>query len=172
MKKISVVLGLALVGACSTAMAQWQWLDKDGRKVFSDRVPPPDVMEKDIVKRPTAALRAPTAKEATPPGDAGNATADAANARLAPLPSGVDKELEAKRKQAADAEAAKKKVEEERVAKIRIENCARAKQSLASLDSGVRISRSNAAGEREMLDDASRAAERARVQGVMNSDCR
>ncbi|HZY15413.1 MAG TPA: DUF4124 domain-containing protein, partial [Ramlibacter sp.] len=37
---------ILLVLACSVplaAAAQWQWLDKDGRKVFSDRAPPPDI---------------------------------------------------------------------------------------------------------------------------------
>ena len=32
--------------ACSVplmAAAQWQWLDKDGRKVFSDQPPPPNL---------------------------------------------------------------------------------------------------------------------------------
>jgi hypothetical protein len=35
-------------------LAQWQWIDKDGRKVYSDRSPPSDIQEKNILKRPAA----------------------------------------------------------------------------------------------------------------------
>jgi hypothetical protein len=84
----------------------------------------------------------------------------------------VDKELETKKKQAAEAEAAKRKAEEDRVTKARVENCARAKQSLSTFDSGLRISRTNASGEREVMDDTARALERARIQGLVESECR
>jgi hypothetical protein len=84
----------------------------------------------------------------------------------------IDKELEAKKKQAADAEVAKRKADEERVTKAKIENCARAKQAKTSFDSGVRIARTNAAGEREIMDDAARAAEAKRIQGIINTDCK
>jgi phosphate-selective porin len=160
-----LLLSLATALVCVSAFAQWQWIDKDGRKVFSDRAPPPDVLEKNILKRPASA-----AKNAalTAPDVAAEVTASSS----APKVSGVDKELEAKKKQAADAEAAKLKAEQERVMKAKIENCARAKQAKATYDSGVRMSRTNASGEREILDDAGRAAELKRIQSVMDSDCK
>jgi len=34
------------------AAAQWQWIDKDGRKVFSDRPPPSDIAPNRILKQP------------------------------------------------------------------------------------------------------------------------
>jgi hypothetical protein len=83
----------------------------------------------------------------------------------------LDKELEAKKKAAADAELARKKADEDRMAKSRAENCARARQALATMDSGVRVGRVNASGEREIMDDASRAVETKRIQGIMASDC-
>jgi hypothetical protein len=169
MKIISAWVAVALLSICSSSMAQWQWLDKDGRKVFSDRSPPPDVLEKDIVKRPEGK---PVAKQAGNRDTAGNAAEEAADAPAAPLPAGTDKTLEAKKQQAADAEALKKKAEEDRLVKARVENCAQAKQAMANLDSGMRIARSNAAGEREVLDDAGRAAERARTQKIMATECR
>ena len=49
---------------------------------------------------------------------------------------------------------------------------ARAKQAKASFDSGLRISRTNAAGEREFMDDAARASELKRIQGIIASDCK
>ena len=171
MKIHTVVLSLLLLGMSGIAVAQWQWLDKDGRKVFSDRAPPPDIAEKDILRRPSGPVRASAASMAST--DAAiPADAPASSPRPAPVGSGVDKDLEAKKKQAAEAEAAKRRAEEERVAKIRIENCAQAKQSMANFNSGMRIARTNAAGEREVLDDSARAAERAKVQKVIDSECR
>jgi hypothetical protein len=98
MKILSALLTLVLVGVCSTAMAQWQWLDKDGRKVFSDRAPPPDVMEKDILKRPGGQVRSPVVKEANSVDAVTAAPQDVAAARNVPLTTGVDKELETKKK--------------------------------------------------------------------------
>jgi hypothetical protein len=169
MKIHSMLLVVALFGVSGAAIGQWQWLDKDGRKVFSDRAPPPEVQEKSILKRPLAAAKAAAA-----------AVADEGEVNAAPLPvaaasrpsGGVDKELEAKKKQAADAELAKRKSEEERVTKAKIENCARAKQSKLTFDSGIRLSRTNAAGEREVMDDAARAAELKRIQNIIDSECK
>jgi hypothetical protein len=90
----------------------------------------------------------------------------------APKLSGVDKELAEKKKKAEEAEVAKRKAEEERVLKAKIENCARAKQAKTSFDSGIRISRTNDKGEREIMDDVSRAVEAKRIQTIIDSDCK
>lgn len=167
MKILPTLLFSMLAGLSATAFAQWQWIDNEGHKVFSDRAPPPDIVDKNILKRPNS--------RAVLPVDDSEAPSPAAAAPVA-VPGvakavGVDKELEARKKQAADAEAAKRKAEEERVTKAKIENCARAKQAKASLESGVRISRTNAAGEREILDDSAKANELKRIQGIITSDC-
>jgi hypothetical protein len=169
MKIHSILLVLTLLGASGSSSAQWQWLDNDGRKVFSDRAPPPEVPEKSILKRPSSAVK----PSATLVGDDNQATAAPVPTAAASRPAGgVDKELEAKKKQAADAELAKRKAEEERITKVKVENCARAKQSKMNFDSGLRMSRTNAAGEREVLDDAARAAELKRIQTIIDSECK
>lgn len=171
MKMLQMLLFTALAGASVVASAQWQWVDKDGHKVFSDRAPPADIVDKNILKRPagrSVPISAPDAAESADTPVAAPAAAPANSAKT----SGVDKELEAKKKQAANAETAKRKADEERVTKAKIENCARAKQAKASFDSGVRISRTNAAGEREVMDDAARATELTRIQGIIASDCK
>ncbi len=173
MKIHFTLLFLALFSASGAAIAQWQWLDKDGRKVFSDLAPSPDVLEKDIISRPK-----PVAKPVAPAlkgGSDGDATAPTAAtqiARNASAPSALDKEVEAKKKQAAEADAAKRKAEEDRVSKAKTENCTRAKQAKMNFESGVRISRTNASGEREILDDTARAVELKQIQGVIDSDCK
>ena len=151
-----LVAGIALFGAVA-AQAQWQWIEKDGRKVYSDRPPPADVLEKNILKRP-GGVKAAQSAAVVGAADPALAAASAASAAAAPagnVPklSSVDKELEEKKKRTADAETAKRKAEEERVAKVKADNCSRAKQAKATLDSGVRIARTNAKGEREVMED-------------------
>jgi type IV secretory pathway VirB10-like protein len=174
------LLSIVLALSCASAAAQWQWLDKDGRKVFSDRPPTADVPEKNILKRPGGMTKAavpdpaPAAAEANAPKTAQTPAMAASVPQAAgssPKLSGVDKELEQKKKQAADAEAAKRKLEDEKLAKDKAENCNRAKAAKASLESGVRIARVNAKGEREIMDDATRADEAKRVQGIIASSC-
>jgi len=165
---------LTLVLACAlplAASAQWMWLDKDGRKVFSDKPPPADIPPKSILKQPGAA--APAAAPTTAPAAAGAVAAAAPQAAASGLKvSSTDKALEEKKKQAEAAEAAKKAAEQERVAKARAENCARAKQAKATFDSGVRIGRTNEKGEREVMDDATRASESKRLEAIIQSDCK
>jgi hypothetical protein len=169
-----------IVGACLISMAasaQWQWTDKDGRKVYSDRAPPADILEKNILKRP-GGRGAPSGTTDAPASGAltavGSATAASApqGAASAPRLSGVDKELAEKKKKAEDAEVAKRKEEEDRNLKAKVENCARAKQAKTSFDSGIRIARTNDKGEREVMDDAVRAAEVKRIQSIIDSDCK
>jgi hypothetical protein len=171
MKLMTALLLTAFFLVTTPVLAQWQWTDQDGRRVFSDRPPPADVPEKNILKRPAG--RAPV-EPAQPVESAGEPAISPLPAQAASLPkvSGVDKELAAKKKQLEDAELAKKRLEEERILKARIENCARAKQAKATLDLGTRLVRANKAGEREVVDDAARAAESKRIQSIIDSDCR
>lgn len=173
--KLTRPLFLALVCMVPLlAAAQWQWIDKDGRKVFSDRAPPADVPAKNILKQPVAA--APAAAAAAPAqaetaAAPATATATPKPAANAPKLSGKDKELEDKKKAAEAAEAEKKKAEAEKVAKAKAENCARAKKAKATFDSGARIATTNAKGEREIMDDAARAVETKRLEGIIATEC-
>ncbi|MDP3135799.1 MAG: DUF4124 domain-containing protein [Burkholderiaceae bacterium] len=165
-KAILLSLGCAL---SMGAAAQWQWLDRDGHRVYSDRPPTPDIPDKSILKRPgrPAAAAVAAQPDASAAGAALNAKVAASAAR-----GGKDPELQDKKKQAEAAEAAKKKADDDRVANANREACARARQNKATLDSGMRIARLNAKGEREVLDDPARAAELQRIQGVIDTTCR
>ena len=170
MKLLNTLIGALLISLSAGAFAQWQWIDKDGRKIFSDRGPGPEIPEKSILKRPAGSKL-----NSLPPPSNAASDADASAAPTAvpaPKDAGVDKNLEAKKKQAEAAEAAKNKAEDERIARAKAENCRLAKQSKTTFDSGVRVSRTNASGEREFLDDAARAAEVQRLQGIISSDCK
>ncbi|MES2509799.1 MAG: DUF4124 domain-containing protein [Pseudomonadota bacterium] len=171
-KKLIKPLILALAAGSFTvaAVAQWQWIDKDGRKVFSDRSPPGDIPEKSILKRPPGSARAPE------PLLAADASAQAASAPAAKAsaakPAGRDTELEARKKKAEDEEKEKKKASDERVAKANADNCARARNALSTLQSGVRLSSRNDKGEREVFDDARREAESKRAQEAIDASCK
>jgi hypothetical protein len=166
-RAFAVALALACGALPLTAAAQWQWLDKDGRKVFSDKSPPPDIPAKNILKQP--GVRAPVAE--AEPATAATATAKMAGASL-PKVTGRDGELEARRKQAESAEADKKKAQERADNEAQADSCKRAREAKATIDSGVRLSRVNDKGEREVMDDAARAAEVQRVQVVISRDCK
>lgn len=157
--------------------AQWLWVDKDGRKVFSDRVPPADVPEKSILKRPGQS-KASVMQEAVNGEDAPRSAVQGASATparagvSAPRPAGVDKELADRKKKAEQAEAAKRKAEEDKIRQAKADSCERAKVAKTGLDSGARIARVNKQGEREVMDDAARASEAKRVQAIIDSECK
>ena len=181
MTPIQLLRLFLLALACTfsaAAFSQWQWIDKDGRRVFSDRPPPADVAPKNIVSQPrgstAAVVRSAPAAPANEPaaGEASVAAKPAAPAASAAPGAGVDKALEEKKKQAEAAEAAKKKAEEQKIAAAKADNCKRAMNAKSSLDSGMRMARMNDKGERDVLDDAQRAAELKRVNAIIASDCK
>jgi hypothetical protein len=157
------------------AAAQWQWVEKDGRKVFSDQPPPPHIPAASILKQPGARSQVASEPPAAAPAAAAAPLAAASGpktAASAPKISGKDKELEERRKQTEAAEAEKARLEKEKLAKLRAENCARARSAKADYDSGARLARTNAKGEREIMDDAARAAEVTRLQGILAAECK
>jgi hypothetical protein len=156
------------------ASAQWQWVDSSGKKVFSDQPPPPDIPEKNILRRAglPAASHSTSAPSTSSAADAEPAAQKPADSSAGAQPTGVDKELEEKTRKAEEAEKAKQAAEAQQLARAQAENCGRARQGKATLDSGIRIARVNAAGEREIMDDAARATEQKRLQSVIESDCK
>lgn len=158
---IAAVIGIALAGPAS---AQWKWRDGKGQVQYSDLPPPPGTPEKEILQRPAGSL-ARSAPAAAPV---------AASAASAPplVPKGTEPELEAKRKKQEQDDADKRKAEEQRIAAAKAENCTRARSQLRTLESGVRMARTNDKGEREILDDKQLAAEQKRARDVIASDCK
>ena len=174
MNRISTLLTIVFCLAWGPVQAQWQWIDKDGRRVFSDRAPPPDIPNRSIIKQPGAGTprgAAPAVAAAEAPARAASASADASGELLVPKLSAVDKDLAERRKQAEAAEAAKNKAEVERLAKTRAENFDKARANKALMESGVRVSMTNAKGEREVIEDSVRNAEIKRAQTVIDLQC-
>ena len=162
MRLLSLLCGLSLLAlAALPVQAQWKWKDKLGQVHVSDIPPPREVQDKDILQRPPAA-----GKRATAPAPAASVAAATASRPA------TDPELEARRAKAEAEQKAKTKAEEEKLAVQRAENCQRARQHQATLQTGQRIARLNAQGEREILDDKARAVELDAARRVIDSDCR
>ena len=171
---LTALLGLAVA---SPAQAQWKWRDAGGRIQYSDRPPPPGIADRDVLVRPApAAVVSGAVRGALVSGPTASAsavaTAPAAASAAASAAARSDPALEAKRRDAERAEAARQKLETDKVAAAQAENCQRARTQLRTLDDGMRIARVNQNGEREYLDDSARAAETARARSVIASDCR
>ena len=162
------------VGLTLPAQAQWKWRDQRGQVQYSDLPQPPGVPEQNILSRPASskarlAVMSPAASAVVP---AMAASGPAASASSALAPHTIDPELEARRKKAEAEQAAKAKAEEARVAAARADNCKRAQSQMRTLDSGIRIARTNEKGEREILDDSQREEEVRRTRDVISADCR
>lgn len=171
MKPTTLLILLATSLFSVMASAQWQWIDKDGRKVFSDRAPPTDVPAKSILKRPgQTGSSAPVIQDLSDNADP--ASAPKLPAISAAAPSALDKELAERKKKAEMAELAAKKAEADRVNKAKADACERAKLAQTGLNSGIRISRINKQGENEILDDAARAEEGKRLQSIAQANCK
>ena len=175
-RTIALLVTVLCLTVALPAVAQWKWRDKSGHTQYSDLPPPPGVAEQDILQRPRQA--APAAGVAQTP-----APSAAASGFPASAPRAVEPELEAKRKKAEQDEALKskkaeqdealkKKAEEARQAAANAEACTRTQANLRTLDSGVRLTRTNAKGETEYYDDATRAAESRRLRDIIATSCR
>lgn len=150
---------MALAASTASAQAIWKWRDLDGRVVVSDQPPPATIPDQNILGKPGARA----------------SRAEASNDSAASAPSGVDKDLEArKRKLQQDQDAqkqAKADAEKQRVNAQKAENCQRARNQLAMLQSGVRVASPDANGQRIIMDDAKRAQETQRTQQQVNDNC-
>lgn len=165
---LALILSAGAV-VCTPALAsgQWKWRDANGSIQYSDRPPPQGTPESAILAKP----RASTARIATKPVEA--ASAPVAGSRAAPAAAKAsENELDAKRRKLEEEEKAKQQAEEAQQAKARAENCERAKTYQRTLNDGIRISRTNAKGEREILDDKGRADELRLTQDAIRANCK
>ena len=167
---LAALTAVVLLTLPTLADAQWRWRDKTGQVNASDRPPPRDVPEKDIMSRPTPDARRTAAAQAAAAPASGVAPAPAL-AASAPA-TALEREVQARKRSSEQEQSAKARAEEERLVAQRAENCRAARGHLAALESGQRMARTNEKGEREVLDDKGRADEERRAREVVASDCR
>ena len=145
------LISLVLMMFATAAAAQlYKWVDKDGKVRYGD-TPPPGVKATPL-KGPSGPASAPSAATK---GEKDKLSPEAAF-RKRQEDAAKDREKEAKSQQ----EAAVKK-----------ENCARAQEALRTLESGDRIARVDAKGERYYLEDSEIAKQVAQARQAVQQSC-
>lgn len=164
----AAVLALGL-GLALPALAQWAWRDEAGRTVYSDQPPPASVRKDQILRQPAGnVISNPAAPGATP--GAAPAAGDAKGAPAAPR-TVAEQEKEFRKRQQERADAERKQADEQALSARKRQECERARGYLRQLEDGVRIARTDAQGNREILDDAARNAEMGRAREVIAATC-
>ncbi len=151
--RLALVISLAWFSAFapSAAFAQYQWLDDNGRMVFSDRPPPASVTPNKVKAVPLKVVS--KMPEKAPEADSKSPALAAQVVGAAAPKSLADKDLEAKkRNQDLDEAAKKQKADAERQAKLATA-CADATTNIKTLESGMRVARVGKNGEREFMSD-------------------
>jgi len=152
----AIVFAAAMAFALAAGAQQYKWVDKDSKVRYGD-APPPGV-KATALKPPPAAPAAKGAK-------------DAKAAPQRPLTPAEQEAQYRKRQQEAEKER-EKQAQAGQDADARKENCARAQDSLRTFESGERVARTDAKGERYFLDDSQRAAETAKARKMVADWCK
>ena len=173
--RCTITVAIVLAGfASAPSEAQWAWKDANGRTVYSDRPPPPDIKAGSIVRQPNTQALANPAPASGPLDDAAK-PADAKGSDAKPASNApktiAEREMEFRKRQQERAESEKKAAEEQTKSAAKTAECDRARGYMRSLEDGVRIQRTDASGNREFLDDAQRAAEVERTRKIIQSTC-
>ena len=143
-KALLFAVGMAF--AIAAMAQQYKWVDANGKVQYGD-TPPPGV-EATRLKPPPAGASAP-----------------AAAPKVNPEAAFRNRQQE---RQKSDEKSAKERAD----AETKRVNCEQSQGALRSLQSGQRISSTNAAGERVFIDDAERAKEIERTQRAVNDWCK
>jgi hypothetical protein len=155
-KTFFVVITLAVSAA---AMAQpYKWVDQNGRVQYGD-APPAGVNATPLRSVPGPANQpAPQATEAK------------TEAKKGPL-TPAEQEAEYRKRQLEAQKEQEKQAQATQQAAAKKENCARAQDSLRTFESGQRIVRTDAKGERHYLDDAQIAQETSKARQSVQQWC-
>ena len=157
-KMLALLLALA---APLAAQAQIKcWTGADGKRVCGD-IPPPGSK--------TVTIKAPTGPAAPPPAakDAKGAKDATRSGPLTP----AEQEAEFRKRQAEAQKAAAKAEQERQDAEAKKENCARAREAVRTYESGQRVARTNAQGERVFLDESQTQAELVKARQAVQQWC-
>jgi hypothetical protein len=167
-RTLAVAVALAALTALPAA-AQWVWKDSNGRTVYSDRSPPPDVKPSQIVREPsTPVLPMPAAAIGQPEAPKGSDW----KAQPAGAPKTMaEREMEFRKRQQERADSERKAQEEQQKSAAKATECERARGYLKGLEDGQRVVRTDASGNREYLDDSQRGAEIERTRKMVQSLC-
>jgi superfamily II RNA helicase len=160
----------AVAFAVAPVDAQWAWRDDNGRVMYSDRPPPPNIKASAILRQPPAAASA--ASSTTPSPTSGADDAAKSDTKPADAPKTLaEREMEFRKRQQERAATERKAQEEQQKSAAKAADCERSRGYLRALEEGQRITRTDASGNREFLDDAQRAQEVERTRKLVQSLC-
>lgn len=162
MRMLATFLVLAAaVFASAGAQAQIKcWTGADGKRVCGD-VPPPGSK--------TVTIRNPSGPAAPPP--SAKDAKDAKGAKKSGPMTPAEQEADYRKRQAEAQKAAAKAEQERQDAEAKKENCARAREAAQTYESGQRVARTNAQGERIFLDEAQTQAELVKARQAVQQWC-
>lgn len=160
--RMAAIMGaLGLLLAAGTVQAQlYHYKDANGRMVYSDSPPPPNIPAGNIMKAPKMGSAAASAP-------ASDAPAAADKDKKTGPKSVAEQEADYKKRQADDAKKAKEnsdKVAQEDARKTR---CAALQNNLTAMQAGQRLRKYDAAGNPYFVEDAERASDIAKAQADM-----
>jgi FtsZ-interacting cell division protein ZipA len=142
---------VALLFFALPAQAQlYKWVDANGRVQYSDRKPAED-------KRPQEVRNTVSS--------VGSQTTTGGK-----TPAELDKEFRERREKQAESQQKQQQASADQ--KQKSENCDAARRNLAALQSGQRIARFDASGEKTYIDDAGRAQEVERNRRLVEANCK
>jgi len=142
----ALLFSVGMAFATAAMAQQYKWVDANGKVQYGD-TPPPGVQATRL-KPPPAGASAPTAAP-----------------KVNPEAAFRNRQQE---RQKSDEKSAKERAD----AETKRVNCEQSQGALRSLQSGQRISSTNAAGERVFIDDEQRAKEIERIQRAVNDWCK
>lgn len=148
---LRVALAAALLAISTQALAQYLWIDEKGIKQLSDRPPPPNIPEKNILKAPGKPLFNPNA----PAPD--EQAADAAEPKARAAPTLGERNADFNKRKAEAAQAAQKNADEAKRKAAEQSNCESARNNQRALDEGMRMTTYDKDGQRVVMGDAERA---------------
>lgn len=159
---LALAVAFAALSIAHQALAQqYKWVDKNGKTQYGDT--PPAGVKATPVGRSSAPASAPAAEDKAAAKDA----KDAAKGPLTP----AQQEAEFRKRQ---LEAQKSREKDEKTAQdqeAKRANCASAQEQVRVMESGQRVVRTDAKGERYYVDDDQRAAELAKARKAASQWC-
>jgi len=160
MKWIATLTVLAL--ALPAWGEMYKWVDADGKVHYSDQPPPANVKQQKAIPTPRTPARA------TAPAAEGQAAAPAAAAPK----TAAEQEMEFRKRRVEAAEAEAKRQQEAQAAEEKKRNCEQARNRVAVLQTGGRITRAGPDGEQNYLGDNEIASELVEARKVADSWCK
>lgn len=164
----SSLFAIAALLIASSCQAQYVWLDEKGNKQFSDLPPPANISKEKILKAPAKSMA--TMSSTMTPSEA-TTNAGAANEQLKKPVTTASKNEDYNKRKAEQEEKDKKYLAEQQASAEKTKNCERARSYQKTIESGQRISATDANGEKNILNDAQRAQELKETQRILN-DCK